>query len=78
MTQSNQNVALSPYTVWTLLTIIHEGAQGETARQLETVLNLPSRISKEMFRKNYKSYYKYLTVILIYYYFSFLLITSII
>jgi len=55
------NLALSPYTVWSLLTIIAEGARGETARQLEDVLHIPSLDNKDLFRRNYKSLTKYLT-----------------
>ncbi|KAK5639320.1 hypothetical protein RI129_011812 [Pyrocoelia pectoralis] len=52
------NLALSPYTIWSLLAIITEGANGATAQQLEQVLGLPS--NKEPFRRNYKSFTKYL------------------
>lgn len=52
------NLALSPYTIWSLLAIISEGANGATAQQLEQVLGLPP--NKEPFRRNYKSFTKYL------------------
>lgn len=55
---SSNNLAISPYTVWSLLSIIAEGANGNTALQLEQVLMLPS--NKELFRRNYKSLTKYL------------------
>lgn len=52
------NLALSPYTVWSLLTIIAEGANGNTAKQLEQALGIPG--NKEPFRRTYKSFTKYL------------------
>lgn len=54
----NINLALSPYTVWSLLSIIAEGAKDNTAQELDKVLGLPS--NKESFRRNYKSLTKYL------------------
>ncbi|KAF2882755.1 hypothetical protein ILUMI_23419 [Ignelater luminosus] len=54
------NLAISPYTVWSLMTIIAEGARGNTARQLEDVLKIPSNENKDLFRHNYKSLTKYL------------------
>ncbi|KAF5304509.1 hypothetical protein FQR65_LT07936 [Abscondita terminalis] len=55
---SSNNLAISPYTVWSLLSIIAEGANGNTASQLEQVLMLPR--NKDLFRRNYKSFTKYL------------------
>ncbi|KAB0801412.1 hypothetical protein PPYR_05766 [Photinus pyralis] len=52
------NLALSPYTVWSLLTVIAEGANGNTAKELEQSLGIPP--NKEPFRRNYKSFSKYL------------------
>ncbi|XP_044765721.1 serine protease inhibitor 77Ba-like [Coccinella septempunctata] len=46
------NLALSPYTVWSLLSIISEGARGNTLKELETVLNIP--YDKTEFRNEYK------------------------
>ncbi|KAK9889243.1 hypothetical protein WA026_004520 [Henosepilachna vigintioctopunctata] len=50
---NDMNLALSPYTVWSLLSIIAEGSRGNTARELEISLNIPSE--KTQFRKEYKS-----------------------
>lgn len=54
------NLAISPYTVWSLLSIIDEGAQDNTARQLEDVLKIPPNTNKDTFRRSYKSLMKYL------------------
>ncbi|KAF5276667.1 hypothetical protein FQA39_LY06471 [Lamprigera yunnana] len=54
----SNNLAISPYTVWSLLAIIAEGANGNTARELEQVLGIPP--NKEPFKRNYKSLTKYL------------------
>ncbi|KAJ8938873.1 hypothetical protein NQ318_008023 [Aromia moschata] len=35
------NVAISPYTVWSLMTILNEGVMDNTARQLENALGIP-------------------------------------
>lgn len=42
-------MAISPYNVWTLLSIINEGAKENTAAQLEHVLGIPSDENKKMF-----------------------------
>lgn len=47
------NIALSPYTVWTLLSIISEGARGNTAKELNYGLNIPS--DKTQFRNDFKA-----------------------
>ncbi|XP_060515822.1 serine protease inhibitor 77Ba [Cylas formicarius] len=47
------NIALSPYTVWTLLTIVSEGALENTARQLDAVLRLPS--NKNAIRSSFQN-----------------------
>lgn len=44
------------------MTIIAEGARGNTARQLEDVLKIPPNSNKDAFRHNYKSLTKYLMV----------------
>ncbi|KAL3289595.1 hypothetical protein HHI36_023008 [Cryptolaemus montrouzieri] len=45
------NLALSPYTVWSLLSIITEGARENTASELEAALEIPKDKSK--FREEY-------------------------
>lgn len=40
------NVALSPFTVWTLLSVIAEGARGSTLKQIDTALGLPMHDEK--------------------------------
>ncbi|KAJ3639295.1 hypothetical protein Zmor_002660 [Zophobas morio] len=52
---SPRNLALSPYTVWTLLSIIDEGAKDNTAKQLETVLRIPDASGKSAFRNNFRN-----------------------
>ncbi|EFA11609.1 serine protease inhibitor 77Ba [Tribolium castaneum] len=53
--RSPRNLALSPYTVWTLLSIIDEGAKDKTAKQMESVLRIPSFPDKAMFRNSFKN-----------------------
>lgn len=48
------NVAISPYTVWSLLSIIAEGARENTARQLENTLKIPQ--DKTALRKNFQNF----------------------
>lgn len=47
------NIAFSPFTVWNLLAIIEEGARGNTAKQLETSLQIPN--DRNVVRNNYRS-----------------------
>lgn len=54
------NLAISPYTIWSLLSIIAEGARENTLRQIEDVLQLPFSDNKDLFRRSYKSFTKYL------------------
>lgn len=46
------NIALSPYTIWTLMAIVAEGADGNTLKQLQNTLTLPESMAD--FRYNYK------------------------
>ncbi|XP_030762335.1 serine protease inhibitor 77Ba [Sitophilus oryzae] len=48
----NINIALSPFTIWTLLSIISEGAVGATADQIEKALRLPE--NKNVVRDSYQ------------------------
>lgn len=50
------NVALSTYTVWTLMTIISEGSMDNTARQLESTLRIPQ--NKASLRASFQNYSK--------------------
>lgn len=54
------NLALSPYTVWTLLTVLSEGAQGNTEKELENVLYLTN--DKKPVREGYMNLTNGLTV----------------
>ncbi|XP_018320664.1 serine protease inhibitor 77Ba isoform X2 [Agrilus planipennis] len=56
----NFNIALAPYPVWSLLTILAEGARDETERQLEETLSIPSGKDRAQFRKSFKTLKKYL------------------
>ncbi|CAG9759830.1 unnamed protein product [Ceutorhynchus assimilis] len=49
----NVNIALSPLTIWTLLTIASEGAQETTADQIDRVLQQPP--NKSVVRKAYNN-----------------------
>lgn len=55
-----ENLALSPYTVWTLLTVLSEGAYGNTAKELDSVLFLSS--DKKPVRDDYVNLTNGLTV----------------
>lgn len=55
------NIALSPYTIWSLLNIIREGALENTAVELENVLGIPSNQDKDLFRRNFQMLGKYLS-----------------
>ncbi|XP_045481237.1 serine protease inhibitor 77Ba-like [Harmonia axyridis] len=48
----DMNLALSPYTVWSLLSIIAEGARGNTSKELENVLQISNE--KNEFRNEFK------------------------
>ncbi|XP_017777866.1 PREDICTED: antichymotrypsin-2-like isoform X2 [Nicrophorus vespilloides] len=50
----NLNIALSPFTIWTLLTIISEGANKNTLRELENSLGIPAA-DKSVFRNNFRA-----------------------
>jgi serine protease inhibitor len=52
---SPRNLALSPYTVWTLLSIVDEGAGGNTAKQLEAILRIPGGSNKDAFRRQFNN-----------------------
>ncbi|GJQ82831.1 SRPN8 [Trypoxylus dichotomus] len=47
------NLAISPYTVWTAMSIVNEGSRGNTAAQLERTLSIPAGNStdRQAFRK---------------------------
>lgn len=61
--EPDTNIAISPYTVWSLLAIATEGARGNTLRQLEQSLNIPApEERKGVFRSSYRSLHKYLSV----------------
>ncbi|KAK9708948.1 Serpin (serine protease inhibitor) [Popillia japonica] len=49
----NINLAISPYTVWTAMSIVNEGAMRNTAAQLENVLYIPPNngTDRQAFRK---------------------------
>ncbi|KRT79825.1 hypothetical protein AMK59_7058 [Oryctes borbonicus] len=55
------NIALSPYTIWSLLNIIREGALENTAVELENTLGIPSNQDKDLFRRNFQILGKYLS-----------------
>jgi len=40
--EGDGNVLISPYSIHTALTMAYEGAEGKTAREMETVLHLPA------------------------------------
>ncbi|XP_018569245.1 serine protease inhibitor 77Ba [Anoplophora glabripennis] len=48
------NVAISPYTVWSLMNILAEGSRNNTARQLENALRIPQ--DKTALRKNFQNF----------------------
>ncbi|RZB41080.1 leukocyte elastase inhibitor-like, partial [Asbolus verrucosus] len=50
---SPPNLIISPYPIWTLLSIIDEGARGNTATQLENVLRIPGSPNKNNFRYDF-------------------------
>lgn len=54
------NIILGPYTVWSLLAILSEGARGNTAAQLNSVLQIPA--NKDSFRRSFRSLKTLLTV----------------
>ncbi|GJQ67997.1 SRPN8 [Trypoxylus dichotomus] len=57
----SENLALSPYTIWSLLNIIREGAQGNTAVELEKALSIPVNQERSQFRRSYQALGNYLT-----------------
>lgn len=48
----SSNVIISPFSIWSLLLLLAEGASGKTYEQLATVLRLPSDLTK--IRRVYK------------------------
>lgn len=56
----NLNFIVSPFTVWSLLVLLAEGANGETYKQMETVLHLPSDLTHV--RTAYKAFQRSLNV----------------
>ncbi|XP_019867498.1 serine protease inhibitor 77Ba [Aethina tumida] len=56
----NLNVALSPFTIWTLLTIISEGAEANSLKQLVNVLKLNNHNLKQI-RAEYRNLLSSLT-----------------
>lgn len=54
------NVALSPYTIWTLMALISEGAQGNTLKEIDNTLLLPT--NKKMLRNSFQNLTKFLSV----------------
>lgn len=56
----NLNFVVSPFTVWSLLVLLAEGAGGDTYKQMETVLNLPPELT--YVRTAYKAFQRTLNV----------------
>lgn len=56
----NLNFIVSPFTVWSLLVLLAEGADGETYKQMETVLHLPADLTHV--RSAYKAFQRSLNV----------------
>lgn len=56
----NVNLIISPFTVWSLLVMLAEGADGNTYKQLETVLHLPPEST--YIRSAYKEFQRVLNV----------------
>lgn len=55
------NVALSTYSIWTLMAALLEGSRDNTLRQLESTLRLPSN-NKVLIRYNYQNLSRYMNV----------------
>lgn len=60
MSHLNVNFIVSPFTVWSLLVLLAEGAGGKTYEQMETVLHLPSELT--YVRTAYKAFQRTLNV----------------
>lgn len=43
--RNNTNIVLSPYTVWMAMSIVNEGARGNTAAELSRALFIPTNES---------------------------------
>lgn len=56
----NINFIVSPFTVWSVLVLLAEGAEGETYNQMENVLNLPPELT--YVRTAYKAFQRTLNV----------------
>lgn len=54
------NVALSPFTVWALLSMVAEGARGSTLQQLDDALMLP--VHNDALRNDIEKLLRNLTV----------------
>lgn len=48
----NSNLIISPFSIWSLLLLLAEGATGQTHKELATILRLPSDLTK--IRRVYK------------------------
>nr|AAS68503.1 serpin-4A [Manduca sexta] len=57
----NQNLVLSPITVWTALAVISEGATGNTRREINHALRITNR-NKNVTRANYREISNWLVV----------------